>query len=136
VESEIDYKEHTESELVDMFGRLDPRYAPAECARLGKYLTDQGYIVADGTTGPGSAVPSSAKLQTLIGSPQPIEWNVDFGNSTRSLGLLGPAQNDFGFVGSGTVQTDGISLWLRDEFSPEVLCRPYGRNTLNFRAKK
>jgi hypothetical protein len=43
VESEIDYKEHTESELVDMFGRLDPRYAPAECARLGKYqLLDDG----------------------------------------------------------------------------------------------
>jgi rhomboid protease GluP len=117
VESEIDYKEHTESELVDMFGRLDPRYAPAECARLGKYLTDQGYIVTDGTTGPGSAVPSSAKLEKLIGSSQPIEWSVDFGNSTRSLGLMGPAQNDFGFVGSGTVQTDGISLWLSGRVS-------------------
>lgn len=117
MESEIDYKEHTESELVDMFGRLDPRYAPAECARLGKYLTDQGYIVTCGTTGPGSAVPSSAKLQTLIGSSQPIEWNVDFGNSTRSLGLLGPAQNDFGFVGSGTMQADGISLWLSGQVS-------------------
>jgi rhomboid protease GluP len=117
VEGEIDYKEHTESELVEMFGRLDPRYAPAECARLGKYLTDQGYIVTDGTTGPGSAVPSSAKLQTLIGSSQPIEWSVDFGGSTRSLGLLGPAQNDFGFVGSGTMQTDGISLWLSGRVS-------------------
>jgi hypothetical protein len=40
VESDIDYKEHTEAELLEMFGRLDPRYAPAECARLGKYLTD------------------------------------------------------------------------------------------------
>jgi len=112
VEPEIDYKEHTESELVEMFGRLDPRYAPAECARLAKYLTDQGYVVTDGTTGPGSAVPSAAKLQALIGSSQPIEWNVDFGDGTRSLGLSGPAHNTFGFVGAGTVQTDGISLWL------------------------
>jgi rhomboid protease GluP len=112
VEGEIDYKEHTESELVEMFGRMDPRYAPAECARLGKYLTDQGYLVTDGALGPGSAVPSSAKLQALIGSPHPIEWNVDFDNTTRALDRLTPAQNDFGFVGSGTLQTDGISLWL------------------------
>jgi len=116
MEGEIDFEKHTESELVDMFGRLDARYAAAECARLGKYLADRGYIVTDGTTGPGSAVPSSKKLQTLIGSPQPIEWAVDFGNSTWSLGL-GPAQNEFGFVGSGTMQTDGVSLWLTGRVS-------------------
>jgi rhomboid protease GluP len=116
VESELDYAKHTESELVDMFGRLDPRYAPAECARLGKYLTDHGYIVTDGSTGPGSAVPSAAKLQSLIGAPQPFEWKVDFGSATRSLGL-GPAQNSFGFVGSGTMQTDGISVWLSGRVS-------------------
>jgi Rhomboid family len=116
VESEIDYTKHTEAELVDMFGSLDPRYAPAECARLGKYLTDHGYIVTDGSTGPGSAVSSSAKLQSLIGASQPLEWKVDFGSSTRSLGL-GPAQNSFGFVGSGTMQTDGISVWLSGRVS-------------------
>src|SRR5271156_6091838 len=100
VDSEIDYTKHTESELVDMFGRLDPRYAPTECARLGKYLTDHGYSVTEGSTGPGIAVPSPAKLQSLIGASQPLEWKVDFGSATRSLGL-GPAQNSFGFVGSG-----------------------------------
>jgi rhomboid protease GluP len=112
VENGIDYKEHTEAELVDMFGRMDPRYAPAECTRLGKYLADRGYIVTDGTTEPGSAAPSSAKIQTLIGSPQPIEWKVDFDNATKASAMLTPAKNDFGFVGSGTMQTDGISLWL------------------------
>jgi rhomboid protease GluP len=111
VESEIDYTKHSEPELVDMFGRMDPRYAPSECARLAKYLAHLGYIVTEGGTGPGSAVPSPAKLQTLVGSSQPIEWIVDFGTATRSFGL-GPAQNSFGFVGSGTMQTDGISLWL------------------------
>jgi rhomboid protease GluP len=116
VDSEIDYTKHTESELVDMFGRLDPRYAPAECARLGKFLTEHGYVVTDGGTGPGSAVPSPAKLQTLIGSSQPIEWKVDFGNATRTFGL-GPAQNEFGFVGPGTMQTDGISVWLSGRVS-------------------
>jgi len=106
----IDYTQHTETELVDRFGRMDPRYAPAECARLGKYLADQGYIVSAGTTGPGSAVPSSAKLQTLIGSPHPIEWYVDFGS--RVSGMLGPAENACGFVGFGTMSTDGISVSL------------------------
>ena len=110
MESEIDYQQHTETDLVDMFGRMDPRYAPTECARLGRYLADQGYIVTDGTTGPGFAVPSSAKLQTLIGSQHPIEWHVDFGS--RPSGMLGPAENEFGFVGFGTMKTDGISLWI------------------------
>jgi rhomboid protease GluP len=119
MESKIDYTKHTESELVEMFGRLDPRYAPAECIRLAKYLTDHGYIVTEGGTGPGSAVPSPAKLQTLIGSSQPIEWKVDFGNTTGTFGL-GPAQNGFGFVGSGTMQTDGISVWLSGRVSRGV----------------
>ena len=100
-----------------MFGRMDPRYAPAECARLGKYLTDHGYLVTDGALGPGSAVPSSAKLQELIGSSQPMEWKVDFDSTTQALGRLTLAQNDFGFVGSGTMQTDGISLWLSGRVS-------------------
>jgi hypothetical protein len=34
VKQEIDYTKHTETELVEMFGRMDPRYAPANCARL------------------------------------------------------------------------------------------------------
>ena len=117
MEGEIDYKKHTESELVDMFGRMDRRYAPAECARLGKYLTDHGYVVTDGDLGPGSAVPSSAKLQELIGSSQPIEWNVDFNITTQASGLLTLATNDFGFVGFGTMQTDGISLWISGQVS-------------------
>ena len=118
METEIDYTKHTETELVEMFGRLDPRYAKAECARLGEYLTDLGYIVMDGSTGPGSAIPSPAKMQALIGSPQRIEWKVDFGNKRRPSALgLGPAQNSFGFVGSGTMQTDGISVWLSGRVS-------------------
>lgn len=34
MENEIDYTKHTEPELVEMFGRMDPRYAPANTARL------------------------------------------------------------------------------------------------------
>ena len=41
MESRIDYSQHSEAELVEMFGRLDPRYAPEECARLGKYRSEE-----------------------------------------------------------------------------------------------
>jgi rhomboid protease GluP len=116
VDGEIDYTQHTEFDLVEMFGRLDPRYTPAECARLGEYLTTLGYIVTDGGIAPGTAVPSPAKLQTLIGSSQPIEWKVDFGNAAGAFGL-GPAQNGFGFVGSGTMRTEGVSVWLSGRVS-------------------
>jgi hypothetical protein len=75
-DDQIDYTQHSEPELVDMFGRLDPRYASAECARLAKYLTEHGYIVTDGTTGPGSATPGPEKMQALIGSttPSSAKW--------------------------------------------------------------
>ena len=123
MEGEIDYKKHTESELVEMFGRMDPRYAPEECARLGKYLTDHGYLVTAGALEPGSAVPSPAKLQELIGSSQPVEWNVEFDSITKASGLLGLSSNELGFVGSGTVQTDGISLWLSGQVSDRSFLR-------------
>jgi rhomboid protease GluP len=112
VANEIDYTKHTEPELVEMFGRMDPRYAPAECARLGRFLTERGYIVTDGGTGPGSAVPSPEKLQTLIGSPRAFTCEVDFGKATGPVDLLAPTHNSFGFVGSGTLQADGIYVYL------------------------
>lgn len=47
MENAIDYSTHTEPELVEMFGRMDPRYAPEECARLGQHLAGLGYLVAN-----------------------------------------------------------------------------------------
>ena len=112
MDSEIDYTKHTEPELVDMFGRLDPRYAPNECTRLAKFLTERGYIVTDGTTGPGSAAPSPQKLEELIGSATPFECDVEFGPNKGFLSFTGWTQSPFGFTGSGTLVTDGIFLWI------------------------
>jgi hypothetical protein len=112
VESEIDYTKHTEPELVDMFGRLDPRWAPEECARLAKFLTEHGYIVTDGTTGPGSAVPGTAKLQELIGLSSPFECPVDFGPTAGLFSYLGESRNSIGFIGSGTLVCDGLNVWI------------------------
>jgi hypothetical protein len=96
VDDEIDYTQHTEPELVDMFGRLDPRYAPAECTRLAKRLTDLGYIVTDGTTGPGSATPLPEKMKSLIGTTTPFECKVDFGPTNSFFAFLGWSHNSLG----------------------------------------
>jgi hypothetical protein len=112
VEGEIDYTRYTEPELVEMFGRMDPRYAPEECKRLATFLGQRDYIVTEGETGPGFAVPSPGKLQALIGSSRPIECDVDFGKTGGPTGWLGPTHNDFGFVGPGTLQADGLCVYL------------------------
>jgi hypothetical protein len=112
VDNEIDYTKHTEPELVDMFGRLDSRYAQAECTRLAKFLTERGYIVTDGITGPGSAAPSPEKLEELIGSTSPFECEVEFGPNKGFLSFIGWTRNQFGFSGSGTLVTDGVYVWI------------------------
>jgi len=112
MEDEIDYSKHSETELVDMFGRMDPRYAPSECARLGERLKELGYIVTPGDTEPGFAEPSPAKLRTLIGASRPLECDVDFGKMPGASRNAEPMHNDFGLLGRGTLLADGIHLYL------------------------
>jgi rhomboid protease GluP len=108
----VDYAKHTETELVQMFGRLDPRYAPAECARLGEYLTGLGYVVTQGSTGPGSAVPGAAKLQAIMGSSSPIECSVSFGLNAGLFRRFEPSHNDFNLVGAGILEANGVEVIL------------------------
>jgi hypothetical protein len=112
MDDDIDFTQHSEAELVEMFGRLDPRWAPAQCSRLAKLLTERGYIVINGTTGPGSATPGTAKLQELIGSSNPFECEVDFAPTSGALGYLGISRNGLGFVGSGSLVCDGVFIWI------------------------
>jgi hypothetical protein len=129
VDDEIDYTQHAEPELVDMFGRLDPRYAPAECTRLAKRLTDLGYIVTDGTTGPGSATPSPEKMKSLIGTMTPFECKVDFGPTNSFFAFLGWSRNSLGFTGSGALVTDGIYVWITGRVANGVLTSLIEENT-------
>jgi hypothetical protein len=112
MDDEIDFTQHSEAELVEMFGRLDPRWAQAQCLRLAKLLTEFGYIVTNGTTGPGSATPGTAKLQELIGSSIPLECEVAFAPSSGVLSYLGVSRNGLGFVGSGSLVCDGVFVWI------------------------
>lgn len=119
---EIDYTEHTDPELVDMFGRLVPRWAPAECAPLAQYLTDHGYIAIEGGMGPGSAAPGSAKLQELIGSPSPFECEVTFSPTAGPLGYLGVPDNGLAFIGEGTLDCDHSAKIGRNLTLPPTIC--------------
>ena len=112
MDGEIDFTKYSEAELLEVWGRIDPRSAPINCARLKELLVERGYIVQGGTLLPGSATPSPAKLQALIGSDRPIECKVTFGQTTGLFGWLEPAHNAFGLVGSGTLAADGIYVHL------------------------
>jgi len=112
MDGEIDFTKYSEAELLEVWGRIDPRSAPINCARLKELLVERGYILQGGTLLPGSATPSSAKLQALIGSDRPIECKVTFGQTTGLFGWLEPAHNAFGLVGSGTLAADGIHVHL------------------------
>ena len=112
MDGEIDFTKYSEAELLELWGRIDPRYAPINCARLKELLIERGYIVQGGTLLAGSATPTPAKLQALIGSDRPIECKVTFGQTTGLFGWLEPAHNAFGLVGSGTLAADGIHVHL------------------------
>jgi len=112
MEDEIDLTAHTEAELVDRFGRMDRRYAPAECARVAAFLSEHGYIVTQGQLGPGFAEPSPAKMQALIGSSRPIDFDVEFGRGANPFSLSTPTHNDLGFIGTGTLKVNGVSVLL------------------------
>jgi hypothetical protein len=112
MDPEIDYTQRSELELVEIFGRLDPRYAPAECARLGKYLSELGYIVADGETGPGSVTPSPEIIEKLIGTTTPFQCAVEFEPNNAFFRFVGLTKNLIGFTGSGTLVTDGLYVWI------------------------
>lgn len=118
--SRIDYSKHTEAELVEMFGRLHPLYAPDECARLGQYLTEKGYVVTQGETEPGFARPSAARLQALIGSSRPLECAVEFGKIAGPMSYLAPALTDLGFVGAGKLRVDGVYVYLFGRMAPTI----------------
>ena len=126
MDREIDYTKHTELELVDMFGRLDPRYAQAECSQLARFLSERGYVVTDGIAGPGSAAPSAKKLEELIGLPGPFECDVEFGPEG---GLFAWARNPFGFSGYGTLVTDGIFVWISGRVAQGPLMTLVEKNT-------
>src|SRR6202007_1729524 len=46
------------------------------------------------------------------------QCDVDFGKTAGPRGWLGPTHNDFGFVGPGTLRTDGLYVYLSGTVGP------------------
>jgi membrane associated rhomboid family serine protease len=112
VVSETDFTKLDESELVELFGRMDPRWAPVDCARVKDLLVERGYIVQETGLGPGSVAPSPGKMQALIGSNRPIEYRVAFNQTAGLFSLLERARNQLNLSGTGTLEADGVCVWL------------------------
>ena len=102
-----------DSELIEMYGRVDPSRAPALSSQVKDLLIKRGFIISDGDVGSEHEIlPSPEKLQKLIGVNTPITTKVFFGNVPGALGWLQPARNDFNLVDDGMLEGDGIYLTM------------------------
>jgi membrane associated rhomboid family serine protease len=100
-----------DSELIEMYGRLDPSRAPALSSQVKDMLIKRGFVIPVGDIGSEPEIlPSREKLQKLIGVNTPMTTKVFFGDVPGILGWLQPARNDFNLVGDGMFEADGIYL--------------------------
>lgn len=106
--NEIDYAARNDYDLIEIFGRVDPRWAPKIYAQIKEILIKRGYLVSDRYTGLGSVVPSPDKLIELIGSDHPFQCEIAFAGRRYLYSFV--ARNDFGLSGSGSLLADGIHL--------------------------
>lgn len=118
MQSEPDYKQLNDFDLVDLFERLDPRWSSVQCAQIKEILVARGFLVKDGDLGPGITAPSPAKLETLLGSRTAISYPARFDQNEGPFRLLAPAQNDLRLVGSGALSYDGVFLRLSSSRFP------------------
>ncbi len=107
----MNFSECDDSELIEIYGRLDASRAPALSSQVKDMLIERGFIIPDRHFGSEHEIlPSREKLQKLIGVKTPITTKVFFGDVPGALGWLQPARNDFKLVGDGMLEADGIYL--------------------------
>jgi len=107
----MNISECDDTDLIEMYGRLDPSRAPALSSQVKDMLIKRGFIIPVGDIGSEHEIfPSREKLQKLIGVKTPIATKVFFGDVPGALGWLQPARNDFNLVGDGTFEADGVYL--------------------------
>ena len=107
----MNFSQIDDSEIIEMYGRLDPSRAPALSSQVRDVLIERGFIIPDGDLGSEQEIlPSRERLQKSIGVNTPITTKVFFGDVPGVLGWLQPTRNDFKLVGDGVLQADGIYL--------------------------
>jgi membrane associated rhomboid family serine protease len=111
MEHKINYGECEDSELIEIYGRLDPSLAPALSEQVKRLLIDRGFVLPEGDVRLGYEIlPSRDKLQELLGVRAPITTKVFLGDTPGRLGWLQPARNSFNMVGDGIFEADGIYI--------------------------
>jgi membrane associated rhomboid family serine protease len=109
----MDLSTRDDSDLIEMYGRLDGSRAPALTGKVKDMLIQRGFIIPTGDIGSAHEVlPSANKLQQLIGVGTPIRTQVFLGDVPGVFGWLQPARNDFNLVGDGELEADGIYLTI------------------------
>ena len=102
-----------DTDLIEMYGRLDPSRAPALSSQVKDMLIKRGFIISEGDiASEHEIVPSREKLRKLIGVETRIKTKVFFGGVPGALGWLQPARNDFKLVGEGMLEADGLYLTM------------------------
>jgi membrane associated rhomboid family serine protease len=102
-----------DTELIEMYGRLDPSRAPALSSQVRDMLIKRGFIIRQGDIASEHEIlPSREKLQQLIRVEARITTKVFFGGVPGAFGWLQPARNDFNLVGDGVLEADGIYLTM------------------------
>jgi len=113
--NEIDFAARNDDDLIEIFSRVDPRWAPKDYAQIKEILIKRGYLVSDSYIGPGSVAPSPDKLIELIGSDHPFQCEIAFAGRRHLYSFV--ARNDFGLSGSGSLLADGIHLRMTGRYA-------------------
>lgn len=106
----MDLSRYEDSELMEMYGRLDSSRAPALSSQVKDMLVERDFILPNADAEEQEIVPSREKLQKLMGVNTPITTPVFFGDVPGTFGWLQSARNDFQLVGDGMLEADGIYL--------------------------
>jgi rhomboid protease GluP len=113
--NEIDIAARNDYDLIEIFSRVDPRWAPKNYAQIKEVLIKRGYLVSDSYIGPASVVPSPDKLIELIGWDHPFQCEIAFAGRRYLYSFV--ARNDFGLTGSGSLLADGIHLRMTGRYA-------------------
>lgn len=111
-DGDIDYSKYTESQLLQVVQRIDPKRYPINYFNLRAALKEFGYDVQETSIGLATARWAASDGSVSSRAFTALEFPVSFGLSKGPLSWLEPARNDLLFVGSGTVRVDGVYVYV------------------------
>jgi len=96
VENKMNLSQCDDTDLIEMYGRLDPSRAPALSSQVKAMLIKRGFIIRENDIG-HEILPSRDKLQKLIGVETRIRTKVYFGGCARRFWMASTGSQRFQF---------------------------------------